>query len=44
MLLQVAENSAVDTVVGHLAVSDEDKGQQHTCQVTNLEDVPFTVS
>ncbi|KAK7104975.1 hypothetical protein V1264_019607 [Littorina saxatilis] len=40
---QVAENSAVDTVVGHLAVSDEDKGQQHTCQVTNLEDVPFTV-
>ncbi|KAL8601316.1 hypothetical protein ACOMHN_054610 [Nucella lapillus] len=40
---QVSENSAVDTVIGRLRVTDEDKGQSHTCHVTNLKDVPFTV-
>ncbi|XP_076442794.1 protocadherin-16-like [Babylonia areolata] len=40
---QVSENSAVDTVVGHLSVTDEDEGQSHSCLVTNLQDVPFTI-
>ena len=43
-VLQIAENSAEGAVVGSLSVDDEDADQTHTCEVINIQQVPFKVS
>ena len=45
IVLQIAENSAVDSVVGNLTVTDPDNAKEerqfYTCEVVN--NVPFKV-
>ncbi|XP_041351068.1 protocadherin Fat 4-like [Gigantopelta aegis] len=40
---KIVENSAEGSVVGSLSVEDEDKNQTHTCEVINIQQVPFKV-
>ncbi|KAK7488419.1 hypothetical protein BaRGS_00020393, partial [Batillaria attramentaria] len=40
---EVSEGSPAGTVVGHLAVTDQDMNQTHRCEVSNIQHVPFTI-